>query len=171
MTALFSVMRDAGDPKNRDAWKKMLASRGKRDLYVIREPERAELRAGHDPRAERPTGTKLELREGGRHEDDAPASRGDRRARVRPAAPAQEVPPTLCKVIDVFGNTLDRAVGASSAPSGVTVTTVAGVAVKYPSTASLAKLDYSQGNVAYLSDLDPQRRRARRRRRTRRDCG
>jgi hypothetical protein len=29
------------------------------------------------------------------------------------------------------------------------------VTVKYQSTASLSKLDYSQGNVAYLSDLDP----------------
>ena len=39
MTAVFSVMRDSGDLKNREAWKKMLAARGKRDLYVIREGE------------------------------------------------------------------------------------------------------------------------------------
>ncbi len=37
--AVFSVMRGAEDIKNRDAWKKILAGRGKRDLYVIREAE------------------------------------------------------------------------------------------------------------------------------------
>src|SRR5207253_7352934 len=40
--------------------------------------------------------------------------------------------------------------------SGVTVKTVSGVAVNYPSLAALAKFDFAQGNVAYLSDLDPQ---------------
>jgi hypothetical protein len=37
----------------------------------------------------------------------------------------------------------------------VTVKTVSGVDVKYQSTAALVKFDYNQGNVAYLSDLDP----------------
>jgi hypothetical protein len=42
------------------------------------------------------------------------------------------------------------------AGSGVKVTTVSGVVVNYPSAQGVAKLDYSQGNVAYLSDLTPQ---------------
>ncbi len=35
MGAVFSAMKKADDLKSRDAWKKMLATRGKRDLYVI----------------------------------------------------------------------------------------------------------------------------------------
>ena len=60
----------------------------------------------------------------------------------------------VCKVNDAFGNSL-VAQSVELGSSGVTVKTVAGVVVKYQSTASLSKLDYSQGNVAYLSDLDP----------------
>jgi hypothetical protein len=58
-------------------------------------------------------------------------------------------------VLDVFGNSLvAQSVVLSS--EGATVTTVSGVVVKYPSTAAIAKFDYNQGNVAYLSDLTPQ---------------
>ncbi len=65
------------------------------------------------------------------------------------------VVPTLCKVTDVFDNSLTAA-GIAITPEGVTVTTVAGVTVKYPSAAALVKFDYALGNVAYLSDLIPQ---------------
>ncbi|HSQ55207.1 MAG TPA: NPCBM/NEW2 domain-containing protein, partial [Gemmata sp.] len=34
--------------------------------------------------------------------------------------------------------------------------TVAGVVVKYQSIEAISKFDYAQGNVSYLSDLDPQ---------------
>ena len=60
----------------------------------------------------------------------------------------------LCKVFDVFGNTL-VAQSVDVTPSGIAVKTVSGVVVKYSSTAALSKFDYAQGNVAYLSDLDP----------------
>ena len=55
----------------------------------------------------------------------------------------------------MYGNVLNAAAIAIAA-EGVTVTTVAGATVKYESTAALSKLDYAQGNVAYLSDLTPQ---------------
>jgi len=64
------------------------------------------------------------------------------------------VPHTLCRVIDVFGNSL-VAQSVQLSTEGLTVTTVAGVVVKYPTATGVAKFDYAQGNVAYLSDLDP----------------
>jgi len=68
---------------------------------------------------------------------------------------AQQPPSTVCKVLDVFGNVLiAQAVELSG--TGMKVTTVSGVVVTYPSLAGVAKLDYSQGNLAYLSDLTPQ---------------
>jgi len=37
--SVYWVMRSAEDPRNRDDWKKLLAARGKRDLFVVRQPE------------------------------------------------------------------------------------------------------------------------------------
>ena len=65
------------------------------------------------------------------------------------------VPATLCRVLDVYGNSLNAA-SIAITPEAVIVTTVAGATVKYPSAASLSKLDYALGNVAYLSDIQPQ---------------
>lgn len=152
MAALFSVMRDAGDAKHREAWKKMLAERGKRDLYVIREPDALNFvqgtilggtADGTEVNFEKEDGTKSALRQS--------RAGGYVFAQVLP----KEVPQMLCKVNDVFGNSL-VAQSIELGSSGVTVRTLAGVVIKYPSTGSLSKLDYSQGNVAYLSDLNPQ---------------
>jgi hypothetical protein len=152
MSALFSVIRDAGDAKHREAWKKMLATRGKRDLYVIREPDalnfvQGTILAGNDKGDEilfeKDDGSQTQLRQS--------RAGGYVFAQVLP----KDAPPILCKVVDVFGNNL-VAQAIEMTPSGVTVRTVSGVQVKYSSIASLVKLDYSRGNVAYLSDLETQ---------------
>jgi hypothetical protein len=151
MTSLFSVMRDSGDPKLREAWKKMLSARGKRDLYVVREVDTLNFVQGTilggtddgtDVNFEKDDGMPTKLRQ----------SRAGGYVFAQPAGKDQ--PKMLCKVSDVFGNTL-VAQSIEMTSSGVAVKTVAGVVVTYPSTAAVAKLDYSQGNVAYLSDLDP----------------
>lgn len=153
LAAVFSVMRGAEDPKNRDAWKKVLGGRGKRDLYVVREPEglnfvQGTILGGDD------AGTRLTFEKEGGGTDTLLLSRATGGLVFSQAAPAQ-VPQTLCKVVDVFGNSL-VAQTVEFGSEGATVTTVAGVVVKYPSAAALAKFDYAQGNVAFLSDLDPQ---------------
>jgi hypothetical protein len=153
LEALFAVMRGADDPKNRDDWRKLLAARGKRDLFVIR---------GQDGLNPLP-GTVL----GG---DDAGESvRFERESDGRTVTfkltratgglvfnqpPRGVIPPTVCRVIDGFGNTL-TAREVAVADGGLAVTTVAGAKVLYPSLAAVAKLDFSQGNLAYLSDLEP----------------
>jgi len=145
-------MRDAGDAKHRDAWKKMLAARGKRDLYVIREPDALNFvqgtllggsTDGTEVNFEKEDGTKSVLRQS--------RAGGYVFAQTLP----KDAPQMLCKVNDVFGNSL-VAQSVEIGSAGIAVKTLAGVVVKYPSTASLSKLDYSQGNVAYLSDLSPQ---------------
>lgn len=152
LTALFSVMRDAGDAKHRESWKKMLAGRGKRDLYVIREPDALNFvqgtilsgsADGTEVNFEKEDGAKSVLRQS--------RAGGYVFAQTLP----KDVPQVLCKVNDVFGNSL-VAQSVEIGSAGIAVKTVAGVVVKYPSSASLSKLDYSQGNVAYLSDLSPQ---------------
>ena len=152
MGSVFSAMKRADDPKHRDAWKKLLAARGKRDLYVIQQEAGLTFVQGTvlDGSAEGKT-LSFEKETGGKP-DDLLQSRAVGLVFYQPQ-PAS-VPPTLCRVLDVYGNALNAA-AVAIAPEGVTVITVAGATVKYASTAALSRLDYAQGNVAYLSDMDP----------------
>jgi hypothetical protein len=151
--SVFSVMRRAEDPNNRDAWRKMLAARGKRDLYVMRQADGLNLVQGTVIEGNA-AGTALTFeREDGKR-DELLLSRATGGLVFSQPQPAN-VPPTLCKVLDVFGNTL-FAQTVELATAGVRVKTVAGVDVTYPDPAAVAKLDYTQGNIQYLSDLEPQ---------------
>jgi hypothetical protein len=150
---LFSILRGADDPKNRDEWKKLLAGRGKRDQFVVKRGE------GFEP----VSGTVIE------GDDDGDAITFERESGERTTfkliratgglvfnqPPRGVIPPTVCKVVDVFGNVL-TAKAVELAGSGLKVTTVSGATAEYPSLSGVGKLDFSQGNVAYLSDLDPQ---------------
>jgi hypothetical protein len=155
MTAVFSVMRGAEDAKTRDLWKKMLGSRGKRDLYVMRAPDTLNFVQGTILGGSEDGKTlDFETEDGKKANPPLLQSRatgGYVFAQPQPMQVAQ----VLCRVLDVYGNNL-FAQSVEMTSSGVTVKTVSGVVFKYPSTAALAKLDYAQGNVAYLSDLDPQ---------------
>jgi hypothetical protein len=152
--AVFSAMKKAHDPKQREAWKKMLATRGKRDLYVIEREEgltyvQGTIHSGGDG------GQTLDFEpEGGGAREELRQSRAAGLVFYQPQPAA--VAPTLCRVLDVYGNSLTAAAIALGEDGSVTVTTVAGATAKYPSTATLSKLDYAQGNVAYVSDLQPQ---------------
>ena len=149
---VFYVCRGADDEAYRAEWKKMLQTRGKRDLYVIRQLAGLNFLQGTilggsaDGKLltfEKEDGTRDELRQ-------SRATGG----LVFSQPPPAEVPATLCKVLDVFGNTLlARAIDLTD--TGVKVTTVSGVVANYPTAAGVAKLDYSKGNIAYLSDLVP----------------
>src|SRR5262245_49317944 len=104
MPALFSVLRGAEEPKNREGWKKVLAARGKRDMYVERRAETLDfvqgtILSGTDDGKEfdfeREDGTKTKLIQ-------SRATGG----LVFAQPQAAQVPQTLCKVLDVFGNSL-----------------------------------------------------------------
>ncbi len=148
---VFWLMRNAGDAKARAEWKKLLDGRGKRDLFVVRQAQ------GLNPLP----GTVVEGNaEGDRlafqREDGQNASLPLTRATgglVFNQPPRTEIAPTVCKVYDVFGNVW-FATAVEVAGSGLKVTTVSGAAVEYPSLAAVSKLDFSQGNVTYLSDLE-----------------
>jgi hypothetical protein len=147
---VYTVLRGADDPKNREAWAKLLAARGKRDLFVSRGS------AGLSPLP----GTVIEGTEAGdrvqfEREDGQRVSLPLTRAGgglVFNQPPAGADAPTVCRVSDVWGNVW-YAQAVEVVGSGLKVRTVAGGAVEYPSLAGVSKLDFSQGNVAYLSDL------------------
>ena len=153
MGTVFSAMKRADDGKLRELWKKMLATRGKRDLYVQQKETGFTYQQGtvHEGSADG-RNVSFENENGGKP-NDLLQSRAAGLVFAQPQPTS--VPATLCRVFDVFGNVLTAAAIAIT-PDSVTVTTVAGATVKYTSTAALSKLDYVQGNVAYLSDLNPQ---------------
>ena len=151
MTSVFYVLRNADDPRNRDDWRKLLQTRGKRDLYVQRQGDRLDFvqgtvlegnPAGDTVSFEKEGGEKTELR--------LTRAAGLVFNQVTPA----DVPPAACKVLDVFGNTWVAREVKLAGP-GLTLVTVSGVEVAYPASAGLAKLDYSTGNITYLADLPP----------------
>lgn len=153
MGSVFHVMRGADEGKARAAWKGMLLNRGKRDLYVTRQTDGLSFvqgtiiegtEAGDEVVFEQQGGEKTPLR----------LSRATG-GLVFNQPPQPRVPPTLCKVNDVFGNSL-VAQAVEFSGGGVRVKTVSGAEVAYPSAKAVAALDYGQGNIAYLSDLEPQ---------------
>lgn len=151
--SVFYVLRGAEDPKNQSAWKAMLLNRGKRDLYVTRQPDGLNFIQG----------TLIEGSEAGNELTFEQAGGGQEKLLLRGATgglvfnqpPQPRVPPTLCKVNDVFGNSL-VAQAIEVGEGGIRVKTVSGAEVHYPSAKAVAALDYGQGNIAYLSDLKPQ---------------
>jgi hypothetical protein len=153
LASVSYAMRGAEDAKRADEWKKLLATRGKRDLYVQREREGFSVLTGTVVEGNA-AGTALTFEKEDGKQDSLLLSRATGGLVFAQPQPAS-VPPTLCRVNDVFGNTLvAQAVEMSGA--GVKVTTVSGVVFDYPSAAGIAQLDYARGNVAYLSDLTPQ---------------
>jgi hypothetical protein len=152
-SAVFGVMKRADDAKVREDWKKMLATRGKRDLYVIAQETgftyiQGTIKGGSAD------GTEITLeKESDGKDETLRLSRSAGLVFYQP--PPSTVTPTLCRVADVYGNVLTAAAVRLS-PEGVAVTTVSGATVKYTGTSELARLDYALGNVAYLSDMEPQ---------------
>ena len=61
--------------------------------------------------------------------------------------------PVLCKLTDVQGN-LVYVSAVVSIPGGIEVTTSCGVKIAY-TTPTIARLDYTTGKIAYLSDMKP----------------
>jgi len=154
---IFVLLRDAHKPANRAEWKKLMATRGKRDLFVIRE----KINTGEVLNQLEGTvitgnaeGDRIEFEKTSGEKSDFALSRATGGI-VFNQPPRATIPPTVCKVIDAFGNVIIAA-SVEFAGSGLKVKSVSGATVEYTSLASVTKLDFSQGNLAYLSELDPE---------------
>ena len=157
LDAVFSLLRDAHKPTNRADWKKLMGTRGKRDLFVIREKRDAgetlqqvegTLLTGNA------AGDRVEFEQVGGEKSDYALSRATGGLAFN-QPPRAAILPTVCKVIDAFGNVVIAA-SIEFAGSGLKVITVSGATVEYKALASVARLDFSQGNLAYLSEMDPE---------------
>lgn len=152
MSAVFTVLRRAEDAKNREQWRQLLLSRGKKDLYVQRQATGYNViqgrllegdAEGKQLTFEREDGTKTPLL----------LSRATG-GLVLTHPQAVNAPRLLCRVADAFGNTWFAA-GVELAGGKIKVTTVSGVVVEFPNRAGVSRLDYAEGNVSYLADMSP----------------
>jgi hypothetical protein len=157
LTSVFSAMKKADDANAKAAWQKMLTTRGKRDLYVVAQPTgftyfQGTILEGFENKEKKDQWEIRFEKEGGGEAETLLQVRAAGYVFYQPQ-PAN-VPPTICRVMDIYGNALN-ATSIALAEGSVTVTTVSGATVKYASTAALVRLDYQRGNVAYVSDLNP----------------
>ena len=144
------LLRGGHDPKNRADWTRLLAGRGKRDLFVVRQAAGLQPLPGTVVEGS-PAGDRLTFEREDGQRTSLPLTRATGGI-VFNQPPQAEVPPTLCRVLDAFGNTW---VAARLDLDGdtVTVITPAGAVARYPDRTGLRSLDFGQGNTAYLSDL------------------
>ncbi len=153
LTAVYSILRDAHDPKVRADWQKFVAKRGRFDMLAVR---------GADSLLNAVEGTfGLGLESGDGIEfthQESGKKLSPKFAKVQGLLfvprPGENVPPTLCRATDAAGNRVVAA-DVTARPDGVRFTTVSGVRVAYASLAKLAKLDFSKGKLTFLSDLSP----------------
>ena len=150
LNAISTLARNADDPESLRAFQAIVAARGKRDLFVVKQS------TGLNPLA----GTVV----GGNGAGDALTfeSEAGRRLNLKLSRatgglvfnqpPRDVVPPTLCRVADAAGNTL-VAQSVQVESGKVIVITLAGCVARYDSQDRIEKLDFARGNVRYLADL------------------
>jgi hypothetical protein len=151
LAVLSYILNDAQDPKVREQWKDFLTKRGNNDLVAVNPGEGAPV--------EKLTGTLGEADAKGESiafetegiKSSVPLAKVFGLSFLRPADAA--MPESICKVFDTSHNTI-FAKGVALTSKGFTITAACGVAFDYPRPA-IARLDFSRGTLAYLSDLEP----------------
>jgi NPCBM/NEW2 domain len=159
MMAVFTWLRNAPQGNNRNELRSIVLKRGTRDLLVTRAkveekdvlvPSEGTVLQGSED------GTKIDYNNNADVKTTLPIARFA--GLVFNQANQAVVPPTIGKVIDVYGNTLVATSITTAEANGqiaVTVKTVAGAEYQYGSLNAIAKFDFSQGNQKFLSELEP----------------
>jgi hypothetical protein len=154
--AVSTVLREAQDATNKQQWVNFLNNRvNKRDYFVRKDEDDGTLK-GFDGTIGEGDATgdafKFEFAGGKTSNVKLRLVHG---LVFRPSG-GGEIAATLCKVTDTERNVLvARKVSVRDADKALVVTTVAGVAVEYPSAEQVAKVDYTFGKQMFLSDLTP----------------
>lgn len=154
---VFYWLRKANTGAVRADWKlKVVEKRGKQDLLVLYseatgfEPLEGAFGAGTED------GTTIEFEDGGGKKPGGYPLTKITGGLLFAHPPEAVLPPTAGRVFDVFGNNLLATSVAIDEKTGkVTVKTVSGAVVEYASIAAISRMDFAQGNVKYLAELDP----------------
>ena len=143
------VLTDAQDPKIQREWQEIFADRGKRDRFFVRQGDRLD---GLE-------GTFGEADAAGKSIQFDLATGGSRKLPIERLVAMLfnnrlegNIPATLCRVIDAHHNVI-VANKASLTDGKLSIQTVGGVALDYPTLQPVVMLDYSKDKVVYLSDM------------------
>lgn len=151
LSALSTFIRNYDDTKLRAEWAKLLSQRSKRDQLVIKSvdglaPIPGTILSGSD------TGDAIQFE---RESDSATVQYRLSRASgglIVALRSRGEVPPTICRISDIFGNQW-LAKSIVIAPKTLKIVTISDAAIEYP-IELVAKLDFSLGNRSYISDME-----------------
>src|SRR5262249_39635832 len=150
LSSVFTILRDAQEPKNRQEWQKFVAKRGQFDKVGVPNGDTID---GLDGTFGPGTGDGIEFTFTANGE-----KRNPKLAKVAGLVFAQRsdpnAPPSLCKVSDAAGNLLVAADVVLNG-QGLAVTTASGVRVTYPDAQRLADLAFTNGKLRYLSAETP----------------
>jgi NPCBM/NEW2 domain len=152
LAAVSSLLNDANDPKGRQEWLQLVRKRGQYDLLAVRSDGKLDALDGtFGPGNAGGDAIEFSLA-------NAEQKLNPKLARIQGLVfvrkPVADAPVTPCKVTDTAGNLL-VARNVRTDGDAVIVEPVGGGSVRYPSLKSLARLDYSKGKLAYLSDMEP----------------
>jgi hypothetical protein len=149
MEKVAYILTDAQDANTRKEFDAIFTDRGRRDRFFLRKGDRLDGLEGTfgDATADG-THIAFEKADGGSLKlpfDKLVALLFNNRLEGN-------IPPTVCKVVDAYQNTV-VANKATLKDGKLTLVTVAQVTVEYPSLQALAMMDYSRDKVVFLSDM------------------
>jgi hypothetical protein len=151
LKAVLSFLGEAEDPKVREEWRGFVAKKTNQDLLAVRDAQgKVNVLDGTFGNGdEKGTSIEFELAAGAKRQ--LSLTRIHALSFVR--APDRSAPAPTCKVFDTSHNVL---VAARTSLSGenLDTTTASGATARLP-LSQVARLDFSLGKLAYLSDLDP----------------
>lgn len=150
-SALFTIGRDAQDPKALQEWRNFVAKRGRRDVFVMRKGSGLDGAEGFfGPGDEAGETIEFELLSGKK----IPVKISRLQGMIFNQPPIGVVKPTICRVYDTHRNILTAA-ELTLTDNRLRVVTVCGLTMEYALTTEVAKLDFTSGKLLYLSEADP----------------
>ncbi|MFL5339516.1 MAG: NPCBM/NEW2 domain-containing protein [Gemmataceae bacterium] len=141
------ILNDAQDPQVQREWQDIFADRGKQDRFFLRQGNRLDGLPGTFGEADDKS-IHFDLAGGGSRKlpiDRLAALLFNNRMEGN-------IPPTLCKVVDAHRNTV-IANKTTLAEGKLTIVTVGGATIEYPTLTPVVMMDYSRDKVVYLSDM------------------
>jgi hypothetical protein len=152
LMGVASILNDAQNAKIRDEWKGILARKSNSDQLAVKDSEgklnvvEGTLGSGDDK------GTTIEFETGSGVKRRVNLGRVQAMSFVRKSNP--DTPAATCKITDTSRNTWMAAKLTFKDGHFTIVRAAGGIPVDCPQQL-VSRVDYSQGKVAYLSDLDP----------------
>lgn len=153
VATILYMVRDVADPKLNQAFRGILAKRGKRDIWIIQKPDGSLDGVSGTFGDGDAKGENI----GFEHESNAQkiSIQSSRIYGMIFNPPPMPVAQTVCKVLDVNKNVIYAKSVTISPSRGFAVESLTGVKVAYTEPEAIAKLDFSAGSVLYLSSAEP----------------